>query len=107
MEVNSTLGPGYTEYVYQDALGIEFGLRNIPYTKEVPLRISYKSHILTHTYQADFVCYDKIIIEVKAVSALLPEHKAQLLNYLKVTGLKVGILVSFATPEFGYIRLVN
>ena len=107
MEVYNTLGTGYTEYVYQDALSIEFRLRGVEFQQEVPLRVSYKSQILKHTYLADFVCFDNIIIEVKAVSILTSEHKAQLLNYLKVSGLRLGFLVSFATPEFGYCRYVN
>lgn len=107
MEVYNTLGPGFVEYVYQDALEIEFASRSMPYKKEVTLQVSYKSQILPHTYKADFVCFDRIIIEVKAVSTILPEHKAQLLNYLRATSMKLGILISFATPEFGYVRLTN
>lgn len=106
-DVYNTLGRGFTEFVYQDALEIEFNLRNIDYHREYPLQVFYKSQALNHTYKADFICYDKIIIEVKAVSTLTAEHKAQLMNYLTASKLKLGILISFSTPEFNYIRLAN
>jgi len=82
MEVHNELGPGFAEPVYQEALSIEFELRGIPFEKEISLKITYKDRILKKCYQADFICYDKIIIETKALSQLISDHEAQVLNYL-------------------------
>lgn len=94
-EVYKTLGNGFLESVYQEALAKEFRLRKIPFREQKPLKISYKGEILEQTYKPDFVCEDKIIVELKAVSALSNEHEAQLIKYLKITGMRVGFLVNF------------
>ncbi len=94
MEVHKTLGNGFLEAVYQEALAKEFGLQGIPFEREKRIAISYKGDILNKQYVADFVCFDKIIIELKALSALSSEHESQLLNYLKATGCKVGLLIN-------------
>jgi len=93
--------------VYQEALAIEFELRGIPFEREKLLRISYKDRILKKTYQADFVCYGKTDVEVKALSQLISDHEAQVLNYLKATGFRLGILINFGEKSLVYKRLAN
>ena len=95
LEVYRNLGAGFLENVYQEALEIELGSRNIPFVSQPELKIRYKDKILKQSYRADIVCYDKIISELKAVKALLPEHEAQLQNYLRATGLHLGLLINF------------
>ncbi len=85
MEVHRELGPGFLEAIYQEALEIEFQNRDIPYQREAPLTIEYKSHTLKKKYNADFICYNKIIVETKALDSLVPKHESQVLNYLKAT----------------------
>lgn len=106
MEVHKVLGPGFLEPVYQEALSCELRSRNIPYEKEKVLRIIYKGMTLEKGYVADFVCYDKIIVELKAVKELTMEHESQVLNYLKATGYKLGLLVNFGGRSLEYKRLV-
>jgi GxxExxY protein len=98
-DVYNTLGSGFLEAVYQEALELELKQRNIPFVSQKELTISYKGHELKQTYRADIVCYDKVILELKAVKTLLPEHSAQLHNYLCATGMKLGILVNFGAPS--------
>lgn len=95
IEVHKILGVGFSEYVYQDALEIEFQKRGIPYEREVHIIAKYKGIALKHDYYADFICYDDIIVECKAVDSILMQHEAQLLNYLKATNYKVGLLINF------------
>ncbi len=97
MAVFDELGNGYIEPVYQDALELEFQARGIPYEREKELRIQYKGQYVKHYYKADFVCYGKIIIELKAVSALNSEHMAQTINYLKTTGLELALLANLGS----------
>ena len=106
MEVHKTLGNGFLEAVYQEALAKEFGLQGIPFGREKRIAISYKGDILNKQYVADFVCFDKIIIELKALSALSSEHESQLLNYLKATGCKVGLLINFGEKSLTYKRRI-
>ena len=106
MNVHNELGPGFLEAVYKEALEIEFQLLGIPYEREKLIKIQYKGNILKKEYKADFVCYEKIILEVKALSSLISEHEAQILNYLKGTGFKLGILVNFGEKSLKYRRLV-
>jgi GxxExxY protein len=106
MEVHKVLGNGFLEAVYQEALAIEFERREIPYEEEKTLRIMYKNHLLKKTYDADFICYDKIIVEIKAISELHSSNFSQTLNYLKATGFKLGILVNFGAPSLEYRRVV-
>ena len=95
MQVYNVLGHGFLESVYQEALAIEFTKRGIPYQREKELKIYYDGKELHQTYRADFVCYDDIIVEIKAVSELDGSHRSQVYNYLKATGFKLGLLINF------------
>jgi GxxExxY protein len=106
-EVYNRMGRGFLEAVYQECLEIEFAERRIPFVSQHKLPIIYKGRTLQQFYKADLVCYDKIIIEVKAVSRLVDEHRAQAIHYLRATGMRLGILVNFcAAPELDFERLV-
>lgn len=98
-KVYNTLGAGFLEAVYQEALEIELQRQGIPYEREKELKIVYDGVELKQTYKADFVCYGKIIVELKAVSALDDAHRAQVYNYLHATGLKMGLLMNFGNAE--------
>jgi len=107
-EVNRKLGVGFLEAVYQEALEIELRHKNIPFVSQQKLEIMYNGIPLNNKYIADLVCYNKIIIELKAVSKINNEHKAQLINYLAATGYKLGLLVNFNSyPKAEIIRLVR
>ena len=106
MEAHRVLGSGFLEAVYQEALEKEFILGCIPYDREFPLRIKYKDFLLEKEYIADFICYDKIILELKALSNISTEHEAQVINYLKASEYKLGLLVNFGEPKLQYKRLV-
>ena len=95
LEVHNELGNGFLEAVYQEALAIEFDNQNIPYKREKLLPVIYKGKQLDKEYYADFVCFDKIILELKAVSILTVAHKAQVINYLKASDTAIGLLVNF------------
>ncbi len=105
--VHRELGAGFLERVYQDALEYEFRERGIPYEREKKIQIMYKGMPLGEPYRADFVCYGKIIVELKAVKALEDAHYAQILNYLKATKMKLGILVNFHDTFIVPTRIVN
>lgn len=107
MMVHKELGAGFLEDVYQEALELEFQERGIPYEREVTLHIAYKGKHLKKFYKADFICYGKIIVELKALSELTGEHEAQTINYLKATGHKVGLLINFGEHSLKYKRLVR
>jgi GxxExxY protein len=94
-EVNRQMGTGFLEAVYQQCLEIEFAERQIPFVAMQTLGLRYKGVPLRATYQPDFICYGRIIVELKAVGDLGPAHKAQVKNYLKATGLRLGLLVNF------------
>ena len=94
-EVYKTIGTGFLEAVYQECLEMELAKRNIPFKAQSEIIISYKGAPLKQAYKADIVCYDKIILELKAVKTLLPEHAAQIQNYLRATGMRLGLLVNF------------
>ena len=98
-EVHKELGPGLLEKVYQEALEKEFKLQGIPYEREKSFTILYKGEELEQKYIADFVCYDSIVVELKAVDELLPIHTAQVINYLAITGYKLGLLVLIQTSK--------
>ena len=98
MEVHRTLGCGFLEPVYQEALAFEFQRRGIPYEREKEYEINYKSLVLSKTYKVDFLCYGNIIVELKALGQLSKEHMAQVLNYLKASHLKLGLLLTLALP---------
>ena len=107
MEVYNVLGPGFLEPVYQEALAIEFLERNIPFEAQKELHISYKGRELRKTYVADFVVFGKVIVEIKALERLTSREEAQLLNYLKATGVQVGVLVSFgAAGKLEWKRMI-
>ena len=95
-EVYSQIGAGFLEEVYQEAMERELALRQIPFEAQPTLKIPYKGAYLQHTYRPDLVCYGKIIVELKAVKSLLPEHEAQLINYLRASGIRLGLLVNFS-----------
>ncbi len=107
MEVHKTLGGGFLEQVYQEALEREFKQAGIPYKREAKIKIEYKGSYLQKEYIADFICYDKIIVELKAVSAISDLHKYQVLNYLKATGFQLGIIANFANKSLETARVVN
>ena len=90
----------------QEALEIEFENQNIPYEREAPLEIEYKGIVLDKRYYADFICYGSIIVELKAIDRLDGAHESQVLNYLKATGYKLGILINFGEPSLKFKRLV-
>ena len=107
-EVNRKLGTGFLEAVYQEALEIELKRKNIPFVSQQELEILYDGIPLVNKYIADIVCYEKIIIELKAVSKISDQHKAQLMNYMAVTGYRLGLLVNFNSfPKSEIIRMVR
>jgi GxxExxY protein len=94
-EVYKEKGCGFLEAVFQECLELELADRKIPFRAQPPLKLHYKCRPLRQTYQPDFLCFDKIVLEIKAVTKLADEHRAQLHNYLKATGCRVGLLVNF------------
>lgn len=107
-EVYNQKGCGFLEPVYQECLEIEFGLQGILFVAQAPIRLEYKGRILKKVYEPDFICCENVLVEIKAVSELVDEHRAQILNYLNATGLKVGLLVNFGhSPKLEYERFQN
>jgi len=107
-EVNRHMGSGFLEAVYQECLALEFTSRGIPFEAGKALSLSYKGQRLKQFYQADFVCFGTILLELKAVRELAPEHRAQVLNYLAATGFKLGLLVNFGSaPKARIERLAR
>lgn len=106
-EGSRALGARFLEAVYHEALETEFQKQNIPYKKEVRLDLYYKGQRLKKTYRADFICYDKIIVEVKAVSFMSKIFYNQVRNYLKATNYRLVILVNFGEPFLTYKRILN
>ena len=107
MEVHRHLGCGFLEAVYGDALAIEFTNHNIPFEREKLINIKYKDTTLEHYYVADFVCYDSIIVELKAVTELNKTFEAQVLNYLNATGYESGLLINFGELSLKHHRIFN
>lgn len=99
MDVYNQLGHGFLEAVYQEALEKEFVIRGIPYEREKELTISYKGEVLKQRYKADFVCYGKVIVELKAVSEINDTHRSQVYNYLHATGYRLGLLLNFGYSD--------
>ena len=106
MEVHSTLGHGFLEAVYQEALALELESRGVPFRKEVPLPILYKGRPLGTPYRADFICFDQVIVELKALGSITGIEESQVINYLKATGLEIGLLLNFGAPRLQQKRLI-
>lgn len=107
MEVHNELGNGFLEPVYQEALEEEFKIQGIPYVREKLLPVMYKGKQLKKEYYADFVCYDDIIVELKAVSVLSKPHKAQVLNYLNAANKEIGLLINFGETKLKWERITK
>lgn len=107
MKVHQVLGCGFLEAIYSEALEIEFNDQNIPYKREISLNVHYKGQLLNKSYVADYICYNKIIVELKAVNYLESLHDSQVLNYLKATGFKLGLLINFGEQSLKYKRIVK
>jgi len=107
MEVHRHLGHGFFEAVYQEALASEFTAQNIPYQREVDLAVFYKGQRLRCGYRADFLCFDSLVIETKAISKLTSADEAQAINELKATGLHRALLINFGSPSLEHKRLVH
>ena len=106
-EVYKEKGSGFVESVYQECLEMEFGDRKIPFKAQVELTLTYKGRPLKSKFKPDFICHDKIVVELKAISALTDEHRAQVQNYLRATRMKLGLLVNFGHyPKLEYERIV-
>jgi GxxExxY protein len=106
MEAHRELGKGHDEVIYKDALEFEMGQVQIPFTREKEFLIHYKTIVLPHKYFADFVVFDKILLEAKAVEKLTDAHVKQVLNYLAASKLKLGLLVNFGEDSLSYKRVV-
>lgn len=106
MAVHRELGCGFLEPVYQAALPIEFGRRNIPFAAQVPLEIRYAGVLLPVSYRVDFVCWQDVVVEVKALAAITGREESQLLNYLRASGIHRGLLLNFGASSLDYKRLV-
>ena len=107
MEVHKQLGCGFTEKVYQDALEKEFILKGIPYMREARMKVSYKGELLASDYIPDFICYNLIVVELKAVEELDGMHRAQAINYARVSDLDLALLFNFGSLSLEYERLYN
>ena len=106
MEVHKELGDWFLEAVYQEALEREFIYQGIPYKSQPPVRIKYKGEPLKKKYEPDFLCYDQIIVEIKAMDKLTSNEHAQIINYLKASELKVGLLINFGGRSLEHKRFV-
>jgi GxxExxY protein len=107
IEVHRIFGPGFLEPIYQEAMEIESTERRLPYVTQPVLQIRYKEYVLKKEYMPDFIFYDQIIVEIKALDRLSGREEAQILNYLKATGYKVGVLINFGShPKLEWKRFV-
>src|SRR4030042_1892490 len=106
IEVHKELGCGFLEAVYQEALEREFMVQGIPFESQPYVEIKYKGKALDKKYQPDFICYSEVIVEIKAVSDMTGLEEAQIINYLKATGLKIGLLINFGASCIGHKRFV-
>jgi len=106
MEVHRQLGCGFLESVYQEALALELSERGIPHKREVEFPVFYKNHQLEAFYKADFVCFDSVIVEFKALTKLSRIEESKIINYLKVTEYEIGLLLNFGTNSLEYRRFI-
>ncbi len=106
IEVHRQLGCGFLEPVYQEALAIEFTIRGIPFRREVRLLVHYKSQLLETSYCADFICFESIIVELKALARMSGTEESQVINYLKATGYEVGLLLNSGSRSLEHRRFV-
>jgi GxxExxY protein len=106
MEVHRQLGCGFLEAVYQEAMALELAAQAIPFQKEVELPVYYRGQRLSCAYRADFICYEKVVVELKALQAFGRNEEAQVLNYLKATGLERGLLLNFGAASLEFKRFV-
>jgi GxxExxY protein len=106
MEVHKVVGCGFTEPLYQDALEEELRLRDIPFEREKTYYFTYKGKRLDKIFRPDFVCYNKVIVELKTVADFTDEHYAQVYNYLKATGMGLGLLINFGKKSLEYKRIL-
>ncbi len=106
MEVHKELGCGFLEAVYHEALGKEFAYQAIPFKSQPIVKISYKGEFLNKTYQPDFICYDEVIVEIKALDKLSGNEQSQIINYLKASGFTTGLLINFGANSLEYKRLI-
>jgi GxxExxY protein len=106
IEVHKQLGCGFLEPVYQEELVLEFRLRNVPFRREVRLAIHYKGQLLQTSYCVDFICFESVVVELKALVRMSGTEEAQVINYLKATGFEVGLLLNFGTRSLEHRRFV-
>ena len=106
LEVHRTLGSGFLEAVYQEALAKELGLRSVPFRTQHEIPVFYKGDRLSTTYRADFICFESIILELKAIRQITVVEEAQVLNYLKASGLRLALLLNFGAPSLQQKRFV-
>ena len=106
MEVHRQIGHGFLEAVYHEALCVELGERGVLFRREVDIPVRYKGRTLACTYRADLVCFDSLLVELKAISELTPREHSQVINYLRATGFTRGLLFNFGSPRLDYKRLI-
>ena len=106
-EVHRYLRNGFLESVYHEALAIELAEHGVPFVREALLDVQYKGQSLQSQFRADFICFESVIVEIKATSRLMPQHEAQVINYLKTTGMERGLLINFGAAELQRRRLVR
>ena len=106
MEVHRQLGCGFLEPVYQEAFALELKARGIPYSRELKFPVNYKGQRLRNHYRPDFICFDEVIVELKALGTISPVEESQLINYLKVTGYHTGLLLNFGARSLQQRRFV-
>ncbi len=107
MEVHKQLGCGFLEAVYQEALALEFEARGVPFRQQIELPVFYKGQRLQAKYKADFICFENVIVELKALRLTGGTEESQVLNYLKATGFDIGLMLNFGTPSLEYRRFIR